>query len=313
MQYPRTMITVLGLALTGVSAMVDSASADPAPPPFPATLVGAEAAGEAGPAHQVFEAEVNGDRHWEVAKVDGDTTITDVERAPDGTVFFATTAGDTNEIRRLAPTEQAHYRVADGWAPAVSPDGRLLAFAYFPEGGDICSGNNIGVLDLTTGDLRRFLSPPDAVAGPSCPDTPGFVTDITWAPDSRFLAFVYGDADTGNIRRLDTVFHDYLDEAYVLDPTRRYDTPAWLADGRLAVTEAHGARFQVMAVDVETRVATAISPVFGGHRVNSLDADAGGRNLLIAIDGASHATEVYALRAGEAPTPLAPAFPISVW
>lgn len=78
----------------------------------------------------------------------------------------------------MVPTEQGHEEVATGWTPAVSPDGRSLAFAYHPiEIGDVqgpgeegfCAENGIAVLDLDTGDVRRFPFRSAPVAGTECP------------------------------------------------------------------------------------------------------------------------------------------------
>lgn len=65
--------------------------------------------------------------------------------------------------------------------PAVSPDGRYLAFSGIPNCSD--AGRSIVLKSLSTGLMRAF----DSVNIPY--GTPGTVSGLAWAPDSRHLVF----------------------------------------------------------------------------------------------------------------------------
>jgi WD40 repeat protein len=320
MRCARTVATMTGLALAGITAVTGvgegHADADPTRaaagsqlPPRPDTILAAQA-GEAGDGREVYEFDTAGSGPARVVAAIPEGDIVDVERAPDATVYYAVVVGDTNEIRHLDGGGETV--VASGWGPAVSPDGRRLAFAYFPPDAGMCAGSGLAVLELATGTVRRFPGADPVPDGHGCPDHDGPVGDISWAPDSRRLVFETGGSGP---RILDTATAGALADAVLLDGGRDYVHPAWLADGRIAVAEyALPWGVQIMAVDPDTRVATEFAPAHwevGG--ANHLDADASGRHLVVSLDGVAHTPRIFLLTEDAPPEELDHGYGIAVW
>ncbi|MGH8908328.1 MAG: TolB family protein [Egibacteraceae bacterium] len=175
--------------------------------------------------------------------------------------------------------------VAEGSAPAISPDGRRLAFAA-PSGEEWCH-DTIVVRDLATGAQQGWRPPAGFF--------PGAVTRIAWAPDSRRLAYVFsyeGDSvqilDTGRDRDLPV-------EAYVEVTGAGGDvsSPAWQASsGQLAVVTApfdccfedsYTGPARTLLVDVASHDGDPL--IEAGRRPTWLDFDASGDHLLWIDDG----------------------------
>ncbi|MGH9039586.1 MAG: TolB family protein [Acidimicrobiia bacterium] len=113
--------------------------------------------------------------------------------------------------------------VEDALAPAVSPDGRFLAYSFSP---DHHSGSTtIAIRTLATGEERHF--------GPGGePEQKwGAVGDITWAPDATRIAFTY-DYEGVELRLLDLLSGTAdWSGARNLGP---YRSPSWNGDGLFA-------------------------------------------------------------------------------
>lgn len=123
-----------------------------------------------------------------------DTIIT-LSLSPDGTsVFFAET-GFARCARTFAvdvPTARVRTVVDGGYAPAVSPDGRYLAYnASFSCGG---RRHRIVVRDLKTGSEREWVGDREL----------GYGDKIVWAPDPRYLIISESGADSAQYFLLDT-------------------------------------------------------------------------------------------------------------
>jgi dipeptidyl aminopeptidase/acylaminoacyl peptidase len=323
MRFPRTVVTMTGLALAGLTAVTGvgephagadparpaAAAPDPQLPPRPATILAAEA-DEAGYGREVYEFDTAGAGPARIVAAIPEGEIVDVERAPDGTVYYAAVMGDTHEIRRLDAGGETV--VASGWGPAVSPDGRWLAFAYFPPDAGMCAGSGLAVLDLVTGAVRRYPGADPVPDRQGCPESDGPVGDISWAPDSRRVVF---ENWRSGPRILDTATAGLLADAVSLDAGRRYRTPAWLTDGRIAVAEFAGrGGVRILAVDPDTRDATEFAPAeWQAGGVNSLDADATGRHLVVSLDGVAHSPRVFLLAEGAPPEELDRTYGIAVW
>jgi hypothetical protein len=105
---------------------------------------------------------------------------------PDGErVYFSRRTGSKcDEIASVSTRGgPVHAVVAGARWPAVSPDGRYLAYSGAPTCSD--AGRTIVLKSLVAGvPDRRF----DTVNVPS--GTPGTVRGLAWAPDSRHLVFV---------------------------------------------------------------------------------------------------------------------------
>lgn len=323
MPYSRTIVTVLGFALAGFTAFTDfdETPADatssgahpsaPAPPAPPATILGV-AYGEAGAGTQLFEFDSSGPGPARVVAEVPEGEILDVERAPDGTVFYAFVIGDTYEIRRLGPPAAGDEVVAAGWAPAVSPDGRRLAYAYYPDDAGPSGRGGIAVLELTIGAVQRFPGCEVAPGPDGCPESEGMISTISWAPDSRRLVYEAGAADP---RILDTATDRRLVDSESLGQSQAWYQPAWLADGRIAVAEPDPATgVRILAVDPDTRQATEFAPAnWMVGSANGIDADASGRNLLVSLDGTGHAPVLLKLTEGAPPEEIDHGYERAVW
>jgi hypothetical protein len=229
--------------------------------------------------------------------------------------------------------------VVGGLSPAVSPDGRKLAYAIATAapttaptlggaaalptvdgGGGLperhCQ-NAIVVRDLQTGAERTWRYP----------DTPDYgtalyqdavISEIDWAPDSTRLAYTLsyegdsisildteGDADLGQ-----------TDEVVIPDGGGNSSHPAWQATtGLLGVFNT---RFEccfdddytgpprALLVNTERRLGTALLPT--GRRVTALDFDASGAHLLF-VDGG----RLYRRSGTQAPTALATGVTAADW
>jgi dipeptidyl aminopeptidase/acylaminoacyl peptidase len=133
----------------------------------------------------------------------GASTVTPT---PDGVwVYFGRgtpTCGDqTPTIWRVPTGGGPVERVAAGWAPRVSPDGRFLAYASLRPASRGCDQANVLVVDDLTGGTEQQLD--------YGPDIQG-VTPLAWSPDSTRLVTVtppttYGQVDVtpSGLRQLD--------------------------------------------------------------------------------------------------------------
>jgi hypothetical protein len=207
--------------------------------------------------------------------------------------------------------------VADGISPAVSPDGRALAYAApgppMPEGGPGCH-NTLVVRDLGTGEERRWRHP---VSEDGYFEAAAF-TKLAWAPDSRRLAVTHSyEGDSVSV--LDTAVHRDLSEAVeVVVPGGGGDSrhPAWEAgSGRLAVVNSafeccfeddYAGPPRALLVDVDRRLVKALLPA--GRRPTWLDFDASGEHLLY-IEGG----RLYRRSGGARPVPVAAGLDAADW
>jgi hypothetical protein len=217
-----------------------------------------------------------------------------VTLSPDRREVYYSLVGDcgTATIYRV-PTDGSMSSVAilTGVSPAVSPDGRKLAYAVAaPSQEERHCQNAVVVRDLQTGVERtwRYPDTPD-YATPLFQDA--VISEIDWAPDSI-------RADLG-----ETV------EVVVPDGGGNSNHPAWQpTSGLLGVFNT---RFEccfddnyegpprALLIDVERRLATPLLPA--GRRVTALDFDASGAHLLF-VDGG----RLYRRSATQAPVGLVP-------
>jgi hypothetical protein len=261
----------------------------------------------------------------EEATTGGFPYLEGVTLAPDRSAVYYALAGDCGPatIFRVAadggtPSEE----LVSGVSPAVSPDGRKLAYAVAGPGADPASGerrcqNAVVVRDLRTGAERTWRYP----------DTPDYamnlyqqavITEIAWAPDSTRLAYTLSyEGDSVSI--LDTAVAADLSETLELvipDGGGNSRHPAWQATtGLLGVFNT---RFEccfddnytgpprALLVDPERRLATPLLP--SGRRVSALDFDASGAHLLFVEGG-----RLYRRSGTQAPVPLTRAVTRADW
>ncbi len=212
-------------------------------------------------------------------------------------------------------------RIGSGISPAVSPDGRWLAFAapgrQRPDGTRGCH-NVVVIHDLRSGEERRRIRFPDDEDHRTGFFAGAAFTRLAWAPDSRRLAITHSfEGDSVSV--LDTVAaRDLAGTTEVVVPGGGGDSrhPTWQAGtGRLAVVNSafsccydddYTGPPRTVLMDVENRTVVDLLPE--GLAPDWLDFDASGEHLLYA-DGGS----LYRRSRGGEPALVAPGFTIADW
>lgn len=178
--------------------------------------------------------------------------------------------------------------LAVGADVAVSPDGRRMAYSekVAVEGRAGSRRETLVVRDLATGEERRWEN--------AAPTDPGLAADLgslSWAPDSRHLAFHVRYEDGVEVRVLDTTAGASVLDGREVEPPERtaFAFPAYGGDtGRFVVVAQRGGpdpaiapeEFAVVEVDQATGAVgdTLAEP---DRPVTGLDFDASGHHLLV--------------------------------
>lgn len=209
--------------------------------------------------------------------------------SPDGEAIFvvrpATDVTVPHDIVRVPVDGSTTEVVAQGRAPAVSPDGETLAYvAVEPDPGTEQPHPEIVLRDLTSGDEQRLVRD----------EEPGFqfIVDVAWTADGAQLAFVAGEIQTGLY--LVDVAAAGLDDAVRAGPDNRGEGTSWTAvtsldDERLAVVETccgvpDVERWHVIVLDVPS--GSVDGPLLPEERVeaSALDSDASSRHIVMVMD-----------------------------
>lgn len=254
---------------------------------------------------------------------EGAPVLSGVALSPDRRTAFYSLDGGCGQgfVRRVRTNgKSAPVDVARGISPAVSPDGKRLAYAVAgrrrPDGTPACF-NAISVLELRNGKVRTWRYPEaEAYAGGLFTDAS--FTKLAWSPDSTRLAFTVS-YEGDSISVLDTKRHRHLGEALeVVIPGGGGDSrhPAWHAPtGRLALVnrafeccfdDAYTGPPRTVLVDVADRLAEDLFPP--GLAPNGLDFDAGGQHLLYVDEGS-----LFRRAEGEEAVLVAPGYTAADW
>lgn len=229
-----------------------------------------------------------------------------VALAPDRRDVFYSLAGDCGPATIFRVAADGHgtpESMLTGVSPAVSPDGRKIAYAV-PTPGVESGGlterhcqNSVVVRDLKTGAERTWRYP----------DTPDFdsplyrdavISEIDWAPDSTRLAYTLSyEGDSVSV--LDTDADTDLgqtEEVVVPGGGGNSSHPAWQATSGLL--GLFNTRFEccfddnytgpprALLLDVDKRLPMPLLPA--GRRVTVLDFDGSGAHLLFVDNGRLH-------------------------
>jgi len=251
-----------------------------------------------------------------------------VSLTPDRSTVFYARAGDCGPatiFKVAADGRTPPATFADGVSPAVSPDGRKLAYAVAAPESDSGPGtgatrhcqNAIAVRDLQSGAERTWRYP----------DTPEYgttlyhdavVSEIAWAPDSTRLAYTLSyEGDSVSI--LDTAADTDLsqtEEVVIPSGGGNSSHPTWQAySGLLGLFNT---RFEccfddnytgpprALLVNPERRLDAPLLPA--GRRVTALDFDASGTHLLF-VDGG----RLYRRSGSQAPVGLVSGVTAADW
>lgn len=178
-------------------------------------------------------------------------------------------------------------KVAEGLSPKLSPDGRLLAYAgggtRFGIRGEQMSCSNVLVIrDLASGAERAWVPTPDDNYF-----SLGDISSITWAPDSKRLAFEFSYEDSSVLVVDAAAPGGRLEDLRPLVAGQTLFAPAWRSDGRILVRSmcCHpdwDEEDKTLLVDPVSGQATPFTQV---EDFAFLDFDSTGRHLLFVKEG----------------------------
>ena len=151
-----------------------------------------------------------------LAAARGEESLGGLDLSPDGhTVYYhRAEAGDdwcsgAAVVEAVPVAGGSPTAVAAGAWPALSPDGRRLAYVSGPRceagsgDGAVVAEHAVVVRDLATGEERRWTWRQDTG---DLDDEPGWPTVVSWLPDGRRLAYArnLGGGDASRVWLLDT-------------------------------------------------------------------------------------------------------------
>jgi Tol biopolymer transport system component len=155
-------------------------------------------------------------------KASPDQAATQVTPSPGGIVF---TQGDW--VYYLAPPGNQPRKLVEGRQPALSPDGKKIAYLKVRKG--LGGGEGLMVLDLTTGQSLTLLPLlPERIDGPS------------WSARGDLLAFVYNSKEI-NLIRADG---SGLQKIFSV-PGGSYQPSQWASNGNSLFVHDFGDFFQI--------------------------------------------------------------------
>ncbi|MBW3557580.1 MAG: hypothetical protein KY454_11660, partial [Actinobacteria bacterium] len=224
--------------------------------------------------------------------VEGGRMLRGISLTPDRRVVYFGYGGWSgaceNAIYR-APVDGGRppEKVVEGWSPKLSPDGRMLAYAAagsrFGINGFLNACSNVLVVrDLATGAERAWL--------PSANDnyfSVGGISSITWAPDSKRLAFEFAYEETAVYLVESVDSGGRLEDLEPVPGDNDLFAPSWRPDGKIVVgsvccqPEFDQPR-KTFLVDPDARTAV---PFTGADDFSFLDFDSTGRHELYVRGG----------------------------
>ena len=239
--------------------------------------------------------------------------------SPAGVVYFDTARGPEQWIESTPLAGGPITTIGPGDMPAISPDGRLLAYLAWtvkiyppntPARDMTSEPEAIVVRNLETGAVRRWAFTSDASA----------ISSLSWSPDNRFLAYTSnrlswasGQPQPDVTQLLDTRSGGTLTSARPIPLAPGLEWAGFLtAQVALAVTPYPAAQGrQQTLVAVATRTGRILGPLIrlpsqglftsnaGDGTEGTITADPTGRYLLIATSGPRGYGEILRWAIGE--------------
>lgn len=191
------------------------------------------------------------------------------------------------EVLRVSLTDGTTDVVAEGLGPALSPDGRTLAYAGpDPSLPSSTESWGLNLRDLATGDTRHLS------AGPYNPAL--WVGRPTWSMDGTSVYVEVGWAEGGSVARVDPASTTTLVDVEAFDPGsgQSWSQPDVLADGRLVLfSRATGYEsplesMRVAVVDTQGSVVQEV-PGLEGMWVADIEAEVDGTSVAVLAGPAS--------------------------
>jgi hypothetical protein len=232
-------------------------------------------------------------------RAEDDPTLLGITTTPDHRfAYYSMSGGCGSGTLYRAPIDGRRKPevVAQGIAPAVSPDGNYLAYAIpgrTPAGGGEACFNAIAVLDLIDNSIREWRYPDDEDHAGAL-FTESQFNELAWAPDSRRLAFTVSyEGDSMSILDTETMT-DLGQSTEVVIPGGGGDSrhPAWQpGSGDLALVnrafeccfdDDYDGPTRTVLLDLATQNTDDLLPP--GQQPSALDFDATGEHLLY-VDG----------------------------
>ena len=246
--------------------------------------------------------------------------------APSGTVFYDNHAyigpSPTDRIYRVPVSGGAPSYIADGRTPAVSPDGRFLAYVTNDPFNATVVNEAITIEDLRTHATRSWTD--------TAPEADLWA--LSWSPDSRLLSFSQTSLPPGGATTSSGVATSYLfldTAAPVLTGDAAQRIPVAPGVSWACFITGTGSRALVGVGEVQTRSGLRLVAIdaHSGRTIQSLvtipgaldatvQADASGKHLVIAASGGGSVGygHLYRWTDGSAyPTSIAPGVLVAAW
>jgi hypothetical protein len=251
---------------------------------------------------------------------DGADAQTTIAVTPDGArVFFdrpSSPASDPPRELATVPTSggEAQRLIGGAGQPAVSPDGRLLAFVTYSPRTDQGQPNRLSVVELPE-SFEGWI--PNVVGDGTVGETDQQISGVSWAPDSRHLVYTLLRSPQGSYPRVaESASGIQLDQAPIVPINDGSAVAGYLGDtgqmlGRTCLASNEGdQRLRVIVIDPqsgqETKHLFRYPELCGSERLSS---DPSGRHVL-----ALGAAGLYRWSEGDAePTKIADGIRAAAW
>ena len=209
-------------------------------------------------------------------------------------------AFDGTAKRRVTDTRYSHRNVT------VSPDGQWVAFvadaSLRPDSVVEMERDSIAELpydkkrdDIDRNDVDVYVMPIAGGTPHKVATLMGAESDVTWAPDSKRIAFIGRPGRTKSARVYVVPASGGTPEnilgAYRYEP----ENIEWLPDGSISMSTSVGGSSGVFRIDPTTKKMTQV--LAGRRRINGTSFDATGKRMAFVATDLTHPTELFVANA----------------